>query len=73
VAAWRVRLEPGVEIDSLCEVLAGADWQEREQYDMVGVRFRGHPDLRRILMPPEYEGFPLRRDHAADAAWAPWR
>jgi len=73
VAAWRVRLDPPGEVDSLVEVVAGADWQEREQFDMVGVKFRGHPDLRRILMPPEYEGFPLRKDHAADAGWGPWR
>lgn len=73
VAAWRVRLDAQGEVDSLCEVLAGADWQEREQYDMFGVKFRGHPDLRRILMPEDYKGFPLRKDHPADAAWAPWR
>jgi NADH-quinone oxidoreductase subunit C len=50
------------EIDSCVELFPGAEFQEREVYDMFGVRFRGHPDLRRILMPDEYEGFPQRRD-----------
>jgi NADH-quinone oxidoreductase subunit C len=50
------------EIDSCVELFPAADFQERELYDMFGVRFRGHPDLRRILMPEEYEGFPQRRD-----------
>jgi NADH-quinone oxidoreductase subunit C len=50
------------ELDSCVELFPTAEFQERELYDMFGVRFRGHPDLRRILMPDEYEGFPQRRD-----------
>jgi NADH-quinone oxidoreductase subunit C len=50
------------EIDSCAELFPTADFQEREIYDMFGIRFRGHPDLRRILMPDDFEGFPQRRD-----------
>lgn len=50
------------EIDSCVELFPGAAFPEREVYDMFGVSFRGHPDLRRILMPEEYKGFPQRRD-----------
>jgi NADH-quinone oxidoreductase subunit C len=51
------------EVDSVWPVFKGADWLERECYDMFGVRFRGHPDLRRILMWEQYkEGYPLRKD-----------
>ncbi len=52
-----------LEIDSVVSLWRGADWLEREVYDMFGVTFRGHPDLRRILMWETYaEGFPLRKD-----------
>ena len=50
------------EIDSCVGLFPTAEFQEREVYDMFGVLFRGHPDMRRILMPEEYEGFPQRRD-----------
>jgi NADH-quinone oxidoreductase subunit C len=50
------------EIDSVVELFPGAEFQEREVYDMFGVLFGGHPDLRRILMPEDYEGYPQRRD-----------
>src|SRR4051794_20559252 len=49
-------------IDSCVELFPTADFQEREAFDMFGIEFRGHPDLRRILMPEEYEGWPQRRD-----------
>ena len=51
------------ELDSLTSLWAGADWLEREAWDMFGIRFQGHPDLRRILMYEEFEGFPLRKDY----------
>jgi NADH-quinone oxidoreductase subunit C len=50
------------EIDSVVELFPGAEFPEREVYDMFGVVFNGHPDMRRILMPEDYEGHPQRRD-----------
>ena len=56
----------GAELDSLVSIWPGLNWLEREVYDMSGVRFRGHPDLRRILMYPEFEGHPLQKTYPAD-------
>ena len=68
------RLGPGVtSIASLTSVWRGADWMEREVYDMYGVVFEGHPDLRRILLGEDWEGHPLRKDYAVDTPHAPYR
>lgn len=55
--------DPDPELPSVVELWKGADWMEREVYDMYGVRFTGHPDLRRILMPSEFTAYPLRKDY----------
>jgi NADH-quinone oxidoreductase subunit C len=59
----KTRLRDAEELDSLVPVWEGANWTEREAYDMFGVRFRNHPDLRRILMYEEFVGYPLRKDY----------
>jgi NADH-quinone oxidoreductase subunit C len=55
--------EPHLKLPSVFELWKGADWMEREVYDMYGIRFEGHPNLLRILMPQEFATFPLRKDY----------
>jgi NADH-quinone oxidoreductase subunit C len=51
------------EVDTVEDIWKTANWHEREAYDMFGVKFKGHPDLRRILMPGDWDGYPLRKDY----------
>jgi NADH-quinone oxidoreductase subunit C len=55
--------DPDPVVASVYPLWKGADWLEREVYDMYGIEFEGHPDLRRILMPEEFAAFPLRKDY----------
>jgi NADH-quinone oxidoreductase subunit C len=54
------------EVASLTTIWPGAEFMEREAFEMMGIRFLGHPDLRRILLPDDFVGFPMRRDYETD-------
>lgn len=55
--------EPNLRVPSVVSLWEGANWLEREVWDMFGIKFDGHPDLRRILLPEEFTAFPLRKDY----------
>ena len=69
----KTRIAPGISCPSLSGLYRGAVWMERECFDLFGIRFEGHPDLRRILLPEDWEGHPLRKDYAVDTPHPPYR
>jgi len=73
----RIRIKAQVPEDdphirTVTSLWAGAEWHERECYDMYGIEFRGNPDLRRILMPEDWEGYPLRKDYPIKGPEKEW-
>ena len=75
-ARWSVLMRmraPDDRCPTLTGIWRGADWMEREAYDMFGITFEGHPDHRRILLAEDWEGYPLRKDYAVDTPHTPYR
>lgn len=68
----RLKVNTAEEVDSVTGVWPAANWLEREVYDLFGVRFANHPDLRRLLLPPDWEGYPLRKDFPLEFVENAW-
>lgn len=59
----QVKIEEGADLESVSSVWRGANWYEREVFDLFGIPFRNHPNLERIMLPADWEGHPLRKDY----------
>ena len=59
----RIEIEDNIEIESIAMLWRTADWHEREVYDLMGIKFKNHPNMKRILLPEDWEGHPLRKDY----------
>jgi len=68
----RLKLQTSDAVDSVTSVWPAANWLEREVFDLFGVHFNGHPDLRRLLLPPDWEGHPLRKDFPLEFVENAW-
>ena len=65
----RVEAEDGMSIPSVVDLWKAADWHEREAFDMMGIKFEGHPNLKRILLSEDWEGYPLRKNYKEPASY----
>jgi NADH-quinone oxidoreductase subunit C len=68
----RLKVNTAAEVDSVTGVWPSANWLEREVYDLFGIRFANHPDLRRLLLPPDWEGHPMRKDYPLEFVENAW-
>ena len=74
LVTMKTRLATGASTcPSIVSIYRGANWMEREAFDMFGVVFEGHPDLRRILLPDDWNGHPLLKSYAVDTPYPPYR
>ena len=59
----RIEVEEAIEVPSVAHIWRAADWHEREAFDLMGIKFKDHPDMKRILLPEDWDGHPLRKDY----------